>query len=203
MTDQPLDSTHTAGTSPELLRPAVFLDRDGVLNQVVLRDGKSYPPPDLASFHLLPQVPEILAQLKAAGFVLLVVTNQPDVRTGKQDKAVVEQMHAQLLATLPLDQIFVCYHVREDHCGCKKPKPGMIWEAASLWQVDLQSSYLIGDRWSDIAAGARAGVKTFLLGESYQEPPLEAQATWRTETLAEVLPILLKDHQQRRAHQPL
>ncbi len=148
---------------------AVFLDRDGVLNRAVVRNGKPYPPGRLTEFELLPGVSEALELLRDAGFRLVVVTNQPDVGTGRQTLAAVEEMHAHLRATLPLDDIRVCYHTDADGCACRKPKPGMLLDAARDWDVALADSVMVGDRWRDIEAGKAAGCRTILIGVGYDE----------------------------------
>ncbi len=111
-------------------RRAVFLDRDGVLNRAVVRDGKPYPPASLEELEILPGVAQALKELRDAGFLNVVVTNQPDVATGKQRREVVEAINASLSEKLTLDVIKVCYHADADNCACRKPKPGMLLEAA-------------------------------------------------------------------------
>jgi D-glycero-D-manno-heptose 1,7-bisphosphate phosphatase len=148
---------------------AVFLDRDGVINRSVIRDGKSYPPPTLAEMEFFPGVDRALKLLDTAGFLRIVVTNQPDVATGVQRQEVVESMHQHIRATLAVDDIKVCYHVNEHQCACRKPKPGMLLDAAQDWNIDLQRSYMVGDRWRDIDAGANAGCKTIWLKTDYAE----------------------------------
>ena len=149
---------------------AVFLDRDGVINAPLIRDGKSYPPARVEDFNLLEGVPKACALLKEAGFLLIVVTNQPDVRTGKQTLEVVEAMHQTLNHQLPLDDVFVCYHVDEDGCSCRKPRPGMLLEAAQWHGVDLSRSFLVGDRRSDILAGQAVGCGCYFIDYHYREP---------------------------------
>jgi D-glycero-D-manno-heptose 1,7-bisphosphate phosphatase len=151
------------------VRKAVFLDRDGVLNAAVVRAGKPYPPDTLDALEILPGVPEALARLRAAGFLNVVVTNQPDVATGKQRREVVEAMNDRLLRTLPLDAIEVCYHVEADHCVCRKPKPGMLQQAARELDIELPRSFMVGDRWRDIAAGQAVGSACFFVDYSYDE----------------------------------
>jgi D-glycero-D-manno-heptose 1,7-bisphosphate phosphatase len=148
---------------------AVFLDRDGVLNRVFLRDGKPYPPASLGDLEILPGVPEALAALKACGFLLLVVTNQPDVARGGQQRAGVERIHQALRSTLPIDDFFICYHDDRDACSCRKPKPGLLLQAARKYGLELKSSYLIGDRWRDIDAGHAAGCATVWIDRAYAE----------------------------------
>jgi len=151
------------------VKRAVFLDRDGVINAAVVRDGKPYPPDTLEELTILPGVPETLARLRAAGFVNVIVTNQPDVATGKQRREVVEAMHEYLLSSLPIDAVKVCYHADADNCGCRKPRPGMLLEAAGELGIDLASSHMVGDRWRDIGAGQTAGCKCYFLYCGYAE----------------------------------
>jgi D-glycero-D-manno-heptose 1,7-bisphosphate phosphatase len=148
------------------LSPAVFLDRDGVLNRTVVRDGVTHPPDSLAEFELLPGVPEALRQLAAAGFKLVVVTNQPDVARGLQQREAVEEMNALLCRTLPIMGVMTCYHDGPDNCVCRKPKPGLILDAAQRFGLDVARSYLVGDRWSDVAAGQAAGCRASILIET-------------------------------------
>jgi len=148
---------------------AVFLDRDGVINRAVVRNGKPYPPDGLADLEILPGVPEAVRSLHDAGFRLIVATNQPDVGAGRQTREKVEEIHAHLRATLPIDDIKVCYHTDADQCACRKPKPGMLLDAAEQWQIDLSSSVMVGDRWRDVEAGKAAGCRTILIESGYDE----------------------------------
>ena len=151
------------------LRRAVFLDRDGVLNRALVREGKPYPPADLAELEILPGVADALVALRRAGFLLLVVTNQPDVARGTLPAATLANIHKHLLSTLALDQIYVCPHDNADHCTCRKPLPGMLLTAAQEWSVDLTTSFMVGDRWRDIEAGRQAGCTTVLIDYNYRE----------------------------------
>lgn len=172
---------------------AVFLDRDGVLNRVIVRDGKPYPPASLAELEILPDVPEALAALKARGFLLLVVTNQPDVARGKQQRAVVESMHAALQAALPIDEFFVCYHDDRDACACRKPKPGLLLQAAAKYGLELNACYLIGDRWRDIEAGQAAGCATTWIDRGYAEKGPSQAPTVRVKSCVEATRWILQD----------
>lgn len=151
-------------------RRAVFLDRDGVLNRAIVRKGKPYPPDSLSELEILPGVAEALKGLRAAGFLNIVVTNQPDVATGKQRRDVVEAINAHLVEKLTLDAVKVCYHSDADNCACRKPKPGMLLEAARELDIDLGGSFLVGDRWRDVEAGRAAGCRVLLFVDyGYQE----------------------------------
>jgi D-glycero-D-manno-heptose 1,7-bisphosphate phosphatase len=150
-------------------RRAVFLDRDGTINVATIRDGKSYPPASLDELVLVPGAIEAIAALRRSGYWTVVVTNQPDVATGKQRREVVEAINQALMSQLTLDDIRVCYHEDADGCTCRKPKPGMLLEAARDWKIDLGRSFMIGDRWRDVEAGRAAGCRTLLIESGYRE----------------------------------
>ena len=156
------------------MRQAVFLDRDGVINASVVRDGKPYPPASLEELKILPGVAEAIRSLREAGFVVVVVTNQPDVATGIQRKEVVEKMNSNLRNELLIDDFRVCYHTASDNCACRKPKPGMLLEAAHDLEIDLSRSFMVGDRWRDIEAGKAAGCYTFFIDYGYHEAKPES-----------------------------
>jgi D-glycero-D-manno-heptose 1,7-bisphosphate phosphatase len=146
---------------------AVFLDRDGVINRAVIRNGKAYAPARLEDFQLLPGVPDAVRALHEAGYRLVVATNQPDVGAGLIAREDVEAMHQRLRETLPIDDIRVCYHTEADGCACRKPKPGMLTDAAREWGIDLAESVMVGDRWRDVDAGRNAGCGTVLVESGY------------------------------------
>jgi D-glycero-D-manno-heptose 1,7-bisphosphate phosphatase len=147
---------------------AVFADRDGVLCANVMRDGRPVAPTRLEDFRLLPGVEDSVRALKSAGYLVVVVTNQPDVGTGRTPRATVEAMHDIIRSTLDVDDIKACFHTNADGCTCRKPKPGMILEAAAERAIDLPASYVIGDRWSDVAAGQEAGCATIFVDYGYE-----------------------------------
>ncbi len=151
------------------MHQAVFLDRDGVLNRAIARKGRPYSPSSLAELKILPGVVEACTSLHEAGFLLIVVTNQPGVARGTQRREVVEAMNQVLRKRLPLDDMRVCYHDDADHCPCRKPEPGLLLEAAQDWEIDLSASFMVGDRWKDIEAGQRAGCKTVFVDHGYRE----------------------------------
>jgi len=179
-------------TIPPALRPAVFLDRDGVINRALERDGKPYPPTSLAEFDLLAEVPEACARLKAAGFVLVVATNQPDVGRGTLARSVVDQIHSHLQARLPIDRVEVCFHPGQgaSNCDCRKPKPGMLLKAAAELHIDLARSWMVGDRWRDIDCGHAAGCRTVFIDRGYTEV-LRQAPDFSARNLAEAADIIL------------
>ena len=165
---------HSAGTGT---RAAVFLDRDGVLNDVDVLDGTPHPPASVEQLRLLPGVIEACHRLRDLGFVLVVVTNQPDIARGKQTRDEVDRMHHLLRAELPLDEIVVCAHDDADDCPCRKPRPGMILDAATRLDLDLAESVCVGDRWRDVESAKRAGVMAIFVDRGYGERrPTDADA---------------------------
>ena len=156
------------------MRRAVFLDRDGVINRAIVRDGKPYPPASLAELEILPGVREALQKLHYANYLLVVVTNQPDVARGISKREDVELINAFLSAQLPIDDFKTCYHDSGDGCNCRKPLPGALIEAAQEHNIDLSKSFMVGDRWRDVEAGSSAGCKTFFINYRYAEQKPDA-----------------------------
>ena len=173
---------------------AVFLDRDGVINRAIERDGKPYPPRTIADFEIYPEVPAACAKLKAAGFLLIVATNQPDVGRGTLDQAIVEKIHAHMTSALPIDRVEVCYHPGhgKSDCDCRKPKPGMLLRAARELNIDLARSWMVGDRWRDVDCGHAAGCKTIFIDRGYAEE-LREKPDFKAKNLAEAAEIILAE----------
>jgi D-sedoheptulose 7-phosphate isomerase len=172
-------------------RQAVFLDRDGVLNDAIIRDGKPFPPATLEELHIPPGTANALGRLKDSDFLLVVVSNQPDVARGTQQRSTVEEMHRYLRAELPLDDVLTCFHDDSDACDCRKPQPGLLLRAAQQHGIDLSRSYVTGDRWRDIDAGARAGCRTVLIDRGYTERPPANGPDARVESLPEAIDWIL------------
>jgi D-glycero-D-manno-heptose 1,7-bisphosphate phosphatase len=153
----------------ETRRQAVFLDRDGVLNEPVVVDGRAYPPDSVAGLVLTPRVEAACEALKLAGFLLVVVTNQPDIARHARGRDSVDAINDEMRRRLPLDDVLVCPHDDPDDCACRKPRPGLIVEAAARWGIDVAGSVMVGDRWRDIEAGRSAGCRTVLVERGYDE----------------------------------
>ena len=173
------------------MRPGIFLDRDGVINRNEVRNGRPYSPETLEDFVILPGVPGAVERLRRAGYLIIVATNQPDVGAGKQDRHVVEAMHAQMRKAIDVDDIEVCYHVDSDGCDCRKPKPGMLLRAAQKHGLTLARSYMIGDRWRDVDAGRSAGCRTVFVDYGYENEPRPRQPDFTVRSLAEAVPLIL------------
>lgn len=165
-------------------RRAVFLDRDGVVNRAVVRQGKPYPPQDPSALEIIDGVREACQLMRRAGYLLIVVTNQPDVARGTQTADTVRAINDRLRETVRVDDIRVCFHDDRDNCECRKPKPGLLVQSAAEWGIDLAASYMVGDRWRDIEAGAAAGCTTIFIDNGYEEQ-LRAQPDHTTNSLKE------------------
>lgn len=150
-------------------RPAVFLDRDGVLNRPVIRQGRPYPPGSLGELDVYPEAAASLRRLLVARFVLVVVTNQPDVARGTQSREVVDDINRELCRQLPVAAVYACFHDDADGCRCRKPAPGLLLDAARDLGIDLNRSFMVGDRWRDVEAGRRAGCRTVHIDRHYAE----------------------------------
>lgn len=182
-------------------RRAIFLDRDGVLNASVVREGKPYPPAHVDEVVILPGVAQALARLNTAGYMLIVVSNQPDVARGSTTReeveaindavndAVNEAVNGQGRGSL-IDQFRMCYHDGPDDCHCRKPRPGMLTDAAREHGLDLASCYMVGDRWRDVEAGQRAGCATVFIDYGYDEKQPE-RCDIRAASLAEATDLIL------------
>lgn len=180
--------------SSGILKRAVFLDRDGTLNREFVRDGRPYPPTRFEDFELYPGAADACARLAAAGFVLVVATNQPDVGRGTCDRALIESIHERLRAQIPsIALIQACFHAGAEHgqpCECRKPAPGLLLDAAARLALDLSRSWMVGDRWRDIDCGHAAGCRTVFLDRGYAEP-LRTRPDFTARDLSDAAGIIL------------
>lgn len=179
--------------------PAVFLDRDGVLVIPEIRDGRSYAPRRLDSYEFYPGAAGQLAKLKAAGFLLVVVTNQPDIGNGLVSVKTMEQMHRRLADSLPVDDIRLCPHISADGCACRKPRPGMLMNAAAELNIDLARSFMVGDRAGDVAAGKAAGCRTVFIDLCYEAERPPDDPDWTVSGLGEAVECILTAARQTTA----
>lgn len=147
----------------------MFLDRDGVVNHAVIREGKPYPPSSVDELQIVGDAADALGRLHDAGLLLIVVTNQPDVARGKQKRDEVEAINDRVSSELPVDDVMVCYHDDAARCYCRKPNPGSLLEAAARHRIDLRNSFMVGDRWRDVEAGQRAGCTSLFIDYEYSE----------------------------------
>ena len=145
------------------MKQGVFIERDGILNLVRVDRQHQVSPLTLEEFHINHALAPLLGKLKAAQFVLIATTNQPGLSRGYQSRRELERMHDRLRQSLPLDDLLVCPHDETDRCPCRKPKPGLIMEAAYTWHLDLDRSFVISDKWQDAEAAREAGCTSLLL----------------------------------------
>lgn len=182
------------------MRRAVFLDRDGVLNETLVdANGVPHPPRDAAEVAIVKGAPEVCKRLRDSGYLLVLVTNQPDVARGTAREETVHEMNELIRRELELDDVRMCVHDGPDGCACRKPRPGLLLDAARDWGIDLGASVMIGDRWVDVAAGQEAGCKTVLIERGYSEAG-RVEPTFVTDTLVAAANWILQD--ERRVDKP-
>jgi len=170
---------------------AIFLDRDGVINRVILREGKPYSPRKLEEFVFNDGIKESVHKMKELGYRVFVTSNQPDIARGEISADLIEKISEKMRLELPLDDIYVCPHDDFHNCLCRKPKPGMLTKAAEEWQINLGLSFMIGDTWKDMEAGKAAGCRTILLDAPYNK---DAYCDFRVKSLREAIDIIIKSH---------
>jgi D-glycero-D-manno-heptose 1,7-bisphosphate phosphatase len=168
---------------------AAFLDRDGVLNKPVVRNGKPYPPQSVEDFEIYPEAFGAVRNLHDMGLLVCVVTNQPDVARGTQTRAEIDAMHQHLRETLSIEHFYVCWDDDADQCDCRKPKPGLLTRAARDLGISLADSYMIGDRWRDVDCGYAAGCRTIFIDRGYSES-LRKEPNFRARDLGEAVDII-------------
>jgi len=166
---------------------AVFLDRDGVVNYLVYRNGKLVSPRKAKDFKLKRGIISFLKKIKRLGFLIIIITNQPDISRRLMSREELDKMHSLLLKKLAVDRIFVCPHDDKDKCSCRKPKPGMIKKALGEMNIDPSESFMIGDTWRDIGAGKSANLKTILLDAPYNK---DVQSDLKVKNLKEIFEII-------------
>ncbi len=178
------------------MKGAVFFDRDGVLNEVRLIDGSGIAPWHMDQFKILPDARKAVQTIVDAGYLAIVVTNQPEITTGELLPEELERIHAALKQQVPVHAIYCCPHHKSDGCLCHKPKPGLLEQAQREWKIDFSKSFLIGDRWRDIGAGNAVGCSSILLERAYSGDCTGAYApAHRVGTLMEAVAWVL--HRRR------
>ncbi|MDA9990842.1 HAD-IIIA family hydrolase [Paracoccaceae bacterium] len=156
-------------------KSAVFLDRDGVLLRSDIIRGKAYAIRSIKEYELLPNVLKSLELLKLLDFCLVVITNQPDIGNGLCSEAVSTQIHERLIRETPIEHVYMCPHQQNSYCYCRKPAPGMIFKAQLELDLDLTSSWVVGDRASDVQSGFNAGCKSIFIDLQYKEKKPDIQ----------------------------
>ena len=167
------------------VRRGVFLDRDGVINRAIVRNGLPYPPRHLNDVEILPGVPEAVDRIRQAGFVVIVVTNQPDVARGTTTREMVDAINGAIRGRVLVDELMTCFHDDSENCDCRKPRPGQFFRARDHYGLDLASSFMVGDRWRDIKAAANAGCRSVFIDHGYAEPFLSSEPNFTCRSLVE------------------
>ncbi len=170
---------------------AVFLDRDGVINRPIIRSGKPYPPLEISQLEILPGVVDAAERLRSANFLLVAITNQPDVARGKASRVAVQAINEAVREKLRLDDVITCFHDDTDQCDCRKPRPGMFFRVRDEYQVDLKRSFMVGDRWRDIQAAHNSGCGSILIDYAYDEPFRAQKPDFTCKSLAEAADYIL------------
>ena len=169
------------------MKQAVFFDRDGVLNELIKRDGGFYSPQSFDQFKTYDTAKNVINELKQRGFLSIVVSNQPDIARGHLTQTELEKMTKILFEELSIDDIFYCIHDDHDNCDCRKPKPGLLMQAVKKWNINLQESYMVGDTWKDAEAAKNANIDFILLNRNYN---LDFQCNYRVNTLESILEFI-------------
>jgi D-glycero-D-manno-heptose 1,7-bisphosphate phosphatase len=152
------------------MKSAIFFERDGVLTVARVERQHQATPLSLGEFQINPAALPALKQLKEAGFVLIVTTNQPGISHGTLSRRELDRMHDLLRRTFPIDDIMVCPHDENDHCPCRKPAPGLFTEAAFKWHVDLERSFVVSDKWQDARAARTVGSTSMIIHSPWVGP---------------------------------
>src|SRR2546425_1474666 len=149
------------------MKRAVFIERDGILNEVGVGPKNPIVPLTLEEFRIKKEAEPSLKKLKKAGFVLIVTSNQPGLSRGYQSRRELDRMHDLVKRCFPIDDLMICPHDESDHCPCRKPRPGLLIEAAFKWHLNLDHSFVISDKWQDAEAARTAGCTSLLLKSPY------------------------------------
>ena len=149
------------------MKRAVFVERDGILNEVRPGPKHQVTPLTLEEFKIKKEAKDHLGRLKKAGFILVGTTNQPGLSRGYQSRRELDRMHDIVRRIFPLDELMVCPHDESDHCPCRKPRPGLLIEAAFKWHLNLDHSFVISDKWQDAEAARTAGCTSLLVDGPY------------------------------------
>lgn len=183
------DAGYALNSSPVPSAPAVFLDRDGVINEVVIRNGTPLSPRTISEFEWADGVKEALKGLKHEGFLLIVVSNQPDIARGKMSRETLDAMTEMVYSATPVNAVWICPHDDGDGCNCRKPKPGMLLDAAQRWGIDCSRSFMVGDSWKDMEAGYAAGCTAIILDRAHNKG---VTCDHRLPSLKEAVDLILK-----------
>jgi len=148
---------------------AVFFDRDGVLNNLVERDGSYYSPQNYSDFKIYDEAIDIVQKVQDRGYLAIVISNQPDIARGKLEQSELDKMTKVLFKNLKVDDVFYCTHDDQDNCECRKPKPGLFHLAQKKYNINFSHSIMVGDTWKDVKAAQNANIKMYLIDKDYNQ----------------------------------
>ena len=147
---------------------AIFWDRDGIINKIHVKEGKSLSPRKFSDFKVFPFIKKLLNETKSLGYLNIIFTNQPDISRLLMDPKELELMHEFLENNFEITKIYSCPHSDEDYCDCRKPLPGMLISGIKEFSLNRKECFVVGDRITDIIAGDSALIKNlYLLEKSY------------------------------------
>tara|TARA_B110000046_G_C12920430_1_gene366882 strand:+ start:323 stop:841 length:519 start_codon:yes stop_codon:yes gene_type:complete len=172
------------------MKKAFFLDRDGILNKAIIKNRKPYAPIKRKDFKINYKFLSVVKYLKSLKYLLIIITNQPDVNKKKVKRSTVNKYNLELKRYFDLDDVYVCFSDNNKNYR-RKPNPGMLFEAQKKWNIDFEKSYFIGDRKKDIDAGIKVGVKTIFLDKNYKESK-PTNYTFKIKNLSKVKIIVKK-----------
>lgn len=150
-----------------MIKTAVFFDRDGIINDIVMRDEKVSSPRKLQEFQIRSDFEQFYSYVARQTDLLFVVSNQPDIARKLMRSEDLDEMNALLLSRFSFKEILYCLHDDSHACQCRKPKPGMLLSAMSSYGIQADEAIIIGDSYKDILAGQAAGLKTIYRRDSY------------------------------------
>jgi len=163
-----------------VVNKALFLDRDGVINQLVVDKDKLRSPRLMEEFRYEPGLIEFIEKVRELSFQIIVITNQPEVKRGLVAKEMVEKFHQQIFQDTEIKDFFVCWHDIEDNCNCRKPRPGLLLDAKKDLNISMKNSYMIGDRNIDMLAAKRAGCTGLLYARDYHDERNTGQPSFKS-----------------------
>jgi D-glycero-D-manno-heptose 1,7-bisphosphate phosphatase len=169
---------------------AVIFDRDGVINDVVMRGETISSPRSFAEFQIRDDFVQLYEQIDPRFFSIFVVSNQPDVARGLLPKSELDRMSASMLERFAFSRISCCEHDDSAACVCRKPKPGMIKSILEDFGFNPEHALIVGDSCKDILAGKAAGVRTVYLRRAYNEKDMNCQPDLKIDRLLQLLPIM-------------
>jgi len=172
----------------EYKQKAIFFDRDGVLNELVSRDGSFFSPQTFRDFHIVADAKYVVNHVKNKGFLTIVISNQPDISRGKLKQSELDKMSTMLNDKLNIDDIFYCTHDDSNDTGCRKPAPGLFFTAQKKHNINFNESFMIGDTWKDVKAAKNAGIATTILLDTEYNQDLKEVV--RVKKLLEIIPII-------------